>query len=120
MLDIAIEIVFMGAMSLFWNSAQKATLRVFRIVFMLAGFLCLYAAFTTGATFSTAYLGTEFTVATINSLTNVLYTFAYVAIALGIFYLMIELAIYLYEVFKLLGRHNTTKDAFLLVDKQGE
>src|SRR5579872_1132022 len=100
MIDIAIEVVFLGAMALFWYMAKNSTLRVFRILFVLGGFLFLYAAFTTAATFTTAYTvpaspaDPSYNQANIASLTNVMYTFANVSVIFAVFYLMIELAIY--------------------------
>lgn len=122
MIDVAIELLFVLATMLVWYVAQKSNLRVFRILFMLVGFGFLYAAFASGATFTSSYnvpantTSISYNVNDINSLTTLLYTFGSLVIFVAIFYLMIEVLIYLYQVWVLMSKHVKPKDAFMLKD----
>lgn len=111
--------LFIGVFA-FWYIGSKISLRAFRILFITSGFLILYVALTYVATLTNSYTVPaspsvpSFTQANIRGLTTLMLTAANASGIIALFYIAIELALYLYQLFMLMKEHNISfRKAFM-------
>lgn len=117
--EIALALVL--AAIAFWDVGSKVTLRVFRILFITAGFALMSVSFTYIATLTKTYtipsgvVTPYFTQASISNLTTLMLTIANSLLALMLFYIAIEITLYLYQLIQLMKEHKITfRKAFLM------